>query len=156
MERAAQLRAQGHEWGVVAEHLGLSEETVAHYPTKYPPFDALVDWYREQLWQEEIQQLVEDLQPAALEALLAVLRHDSVGDEGGPSWGHLVQAARAALQSTGFTKARQTEEKLNAQEDVTGEPGERVNVHGADSLDDLDDDELTDRIDKLEEIVHDD
>jgi len=153
MERAAQLRAQGHEWGVVAEHLGFSEETVAHYPAKYPPFDELVDWYRDQLWQEEVQQLVEDLQPAALEALLAVLRHDSVGDEGGPSWGHLVQAARAALQSTGFTKARQTEEKLNAQEDVTGEPGERVNVHEQDQFDDLNDDELDARIDELEGIV---
>lgn len=156
MERAAQLRAQGDDWPEVADKIGLTEGTVQNYPSKYPPFDKLVEWYQERLWQEELDELIRDVQPKALEALVEVLEaRDVAGTEVGPKFSDLVSAARTALKSTGFEEAAKTRRKLEQQEEVTGEPGERVNVHPADDFGDLEDDELEDRIEKLEEIVHD-
>ncbi|MFB6371702.1 MAG: hypothetical protein ABEN55_00975, partial [Bradymonadaceae bacterium] len=58
------------------------------------------------------------------------------------------------LINLGFRKGEKTRRKLEAQEEVTGEPGERVNVHEPDDrFEDLDDDELDERIDELEGIV---
>lgn len=162
MERAAQLRAQGHDWQQVADQLNLATSTVSNYPSKYPPFEVdapnrqgLVGWYRDQLWSEEVQRLVREVQPTALDALLEVLEHNLKGDQQGPSWGHVVQAARAALKATGFEEAQKTRRKLEEQEDVTGEPGERVNVHEADRFDELEDEELDERISTLEDIATD-
>jgi hypothetical protein len=164
MERAAQLRAQGCDWQEVADQTGLTYDTVSHYPSRYPPFEVydpdrqgLVGWYRERLWNEEVEELAREVQPEALKALLEVLEaRDVAGTDVGPTFGALTGAARAALKATGFETGRATRQKLEAQEEITGEPGERVHVHEADRFGDLDDDELDDRISELEDIVDDD
>lgn len=136
MERAAQLRAKGLEWQDVADELDLAEGTVASYPSKYPPFEVdgpnrqgLVGWYREQLWSEEVDRLVRELQPEALRGLEEVLEaREKAGTEVGPSFSAVVSAARVVITSTGLEE-RLT---LEAREDVQGTPGERVEVSGPD------------------------
>lgn len=145
MERAAQLRANGADWPEVSERLGLQESTVRAYPAKYPPFGELVEWYRDQIWQEEVDELTRELPTEALRVLL-----DLLGDAEDVSDQALIWAAQTALDATGFATSRRTKARLKAQEEVTGEPGERVNLQDAtDDLEDLTLEELTALYDEL-------
>lgn len=138
MERAAQMRAQGRKFKDIGETLGLSERTVEGYPRKYPPFEELVEWYRDEIWREELDELVPEAQLQAIEVMSSILEDKSAD----PS--DLVAAARTILKSTGFEKGAKTREKLKAQKDVTGQPGERVNVqHALDDREDMDAKELS-------------
>jgi hypothetical protein len=138
MERAAQLRAQGRGWPDVAETIGLSVETVKGYPSKYPPFEELVDYYADQIWRAELDELVPESQLKAIEVMSEVLEDDDADPA------DLVAAARTILKSTGFEKGAKTREKLKAQEAVTGEPGDRVNLkHAIGDKEDMDADELS-------------
>ena len=124
MDRAAQLRAQGKAWPDVAEATGLTKTTVENYPSKYPPFGQLVAWYRDKIWSEEVERLVRQLQPDAMQALQDVLTSDSVGQEGGPSYSDVVQAARAVAAMTGL----QERQKLQAREEAQGTTAERHEI----------------------------
>lgn len=140
MERAAQMRAQGREWPDIADALGRATRTVEGYPSKYPPFQELVDYYADQIWREELDELVPEAQLNAIEVMSDILEDD----EADPS--DQVAAARTVLKSTGFEKGAKTREKLKAQEEVTGEPGDRVNLkHALDEKDDMDAEELSER-----------
>jgi len=159
MDRAAQLRAQGKDWpDEVAEIIGLRPKTVQQYPSRYPPFDELVDWYRDKLWHAEVERLVRQLQPEALRALAEVVdARDIAGTEVGPTFADLVKAAREILTATGF-KERQ---KLRAREDVQGTSAEQLEVSGPEggpieqkNIDDgseADDDAVLDALEMLSE-----
>lgn len=163
MHEVARLRAQGRNWIRVSELTDLAHSTVQGYPSRFPPFETkdpnnpgLVEWYREKLHAEEFREHWAGGELDALRALRAEfdaerrkaqrladrLDDDDLDDEErqqlqsrlSTASRAVVQAAREYLSATGRAAYRNERAKLKAQEEVTGEPGERVNV----SLNDLD------------------
>ena len=138
MERAAQLRAQGRKWPDIADQLGLTTKTVENYPSKYPPFEALIDYYADQIWRAELDELVPESQLKAVRVMAEILDDDEADHS------DVVAAARTILKSTGFEKGAKTREKLKAQEEVTGEPGDRLRVkHALGEKEDMDAEQLS-------------
>lgn len=161
MHVVARERALGATWQQAADTADLSPSTVREYPGRYPGWDDLVEHYRQQAFDERLD---EHLTEGSIEALDA-LRHEfrdaadqlremeaaaengELSDEERESAHGLskavVYAASQYLEATGRKKYQKTLAKLKAQEEVTGEAGERVNLkHALKDLEDLETDEL--------------
>lgn len=174
METAAHLRAQGKGWQHIAKQLDLKISTVRNYPSVYPPFETkddrnpgLVEYYRERLLDARFKEHWGGGEIKALEAVRKQFDDRSAQaervadrlDDGDYAddeerqrlQGKLstlsravVQAAREYNNMTGRTAYRTEQGKLKAQEDITGEPGERVNLkHTLEDLDDKDAESLS-------------
>jgi len=166
------MRAECKKWSDIAEKLGHAPRTVRGYK-QIPGFDALVDHFREELRSERLEehwhQGVTDALDAQREAIEGLKgRADRLRARLESGEAHAEEAAAyedvleklarvsdSYLINLGFRKGEKERRKLQAQEEETGEPGDRVNVHEADRFDDLEDDELKDRISELESIVGD-
>lgn len=161
MHVVARERSLGATWSEAADAADLSTSTVQKYPGRYPGWADLVEYYRRQAFDERID---EHLTEGSIEALDA-LRHEfrDAADqlremEAAAEAGELpdddreaahglskaaVYAASQYLEATGRKKYQKTLAKLRAQQEVTGEAGERVNLkHALQDLEDLETDEL--------------
>ena len=66
--RAAQIRARGKSWQVVAKELGYKAGTVMNY-SQIPAWDKLVDHYRNEIFDQEIERYFKQ---GSVEALAAI------------------------------------------------------------------------------------
>jgi len=166
---AAELRAQGKGWQDIADATGYALSTVQDY-TQIPGFADLVDHFRQEYRSERLDEhwnhgVLETLeaQRDAIEGLkerantlAGRIEERTAGPEEVQEFcaltDQITKAADKYLKALGFTKAQRVRRKLQAQKDVTGEHGERVNIHG--QLDDIDTDdpeELRKLYDQLDE-----
>lgn len=159
MHAVAEARAECKSWKEAAKAGGVSKNTADHYPSKYPGWDDLVDYYRNLLRSERYNEHFHEGAFEALDALRGEFTHaarqldelEQVVDDPDVSMEQkidaaaksmglskaVVAAAKEYLKATGRTKYHETLAKLKAQEEINGEPGERVNLKA--KLDDLED-----------------
>ncbi|MFB6374591.1 MAG: hypothetical protein ABEN55_16050 [Bradymonadaceae bacterium] len=158
---AAQMRARGQGWPEVADETGYAHSTVRDYTT-IPGFSDLVDHFREKLrserleehWHEGVGEALE-VQRQAIEGLKArveTLRGQIVAGEADEDdvaefcalTDQIQRVTDKYLSNLGFAKSQKVKRKLEAQEDVHGEPGERLNIKQAlEDRDDADADRLS-------------
>lgn len=149
-DRAAQLRALDYQWNEIAEKMDAPQRTLDSYPSKYENFYDLVSWYRTHFFNQKLDQLIENLWPEALKALHTVLADYQNGGEGAPDHKEAIQAARTILKATGFQKQQRTRQELKAREEVTGSAEE---THRISTDEDMDDEQLEERIAHLERTI---
>jgi len=151
--RAAQLRALGHKWTQVAEHLEQNASAIRNYAL-IEGFDALIRHYSEKAFDADVEARFLSGSLEALDVLQAQWRHeldtqdrikeqlahgmidgDLADDEVKGlmraldfSTKHATMAADKYLAAIGFSKARARREEMRVEKAVQGHTGTRVKV----------------------------
>ena len=146
MHVIASERAAGRTWKDAAASVGLSENTVTQYPSRYSGWGALVEYYRQKLIDDRFEDHWTNGTAEAFDALrnefrssaqkLREMEQRAMDGELSPEVAAkalslsraVVQAASAFLDATGRKKYNHTVAELKAQKEVNGEPGQRINL----------------------------
>lgn len=155
---AAECRARGWGWPDIAEETGYALSTVQDY-TQIDGFNDLVEHFRQERRSEQLREHWRDGAVDALAALRGevnskrrarqrveemvvngVISLEMVPGMINALTGDIIRASREYLRALGFTAAERERRKLQAQEEETGEAGDRLRLRQEkrDELEELD------------------
>lgn len=106
-ERAAKLRAKGKFWQDIADELEINVSTAQGY-TQVQPFVELVDWYRDQLF----EQAVEDALTQGTQEALAILLNEAREADASRD---RISAASKYLRANGYQEYARAQAELLAE-----------------------------------------